>query len=124
MAFHKKREKNEELEEHAKCKKQNQNDTYFSPSYDYLVHSYYQISVESENIDVWWDAEELMDYFIRPEQFAKCLNAIQDLVNDLYFEPKRWKWELALIIAGSSLGDLGFIAVSVYGMIFIRNRRR
>lgn len=100
------------------------NDAYFAPSYDYLVHSYYQIYVESANTKVWRDAQESMDYFIRPEQFAKCFEAIQEVVNDLYFEPKRWKWDLALIIAGSSLGGLGFIAVSVYGLIFFRNRRR
>ncbi len=98
-------------------------DVYFAPSYDYLEHSYYQIYIESNDVKVWREAEESMNYFIRPEQFSKCLEAIQEVVNDLYFEPKRWKWELALIIAGSSLGGLGFIAVSVYGMLFIRRRR-
>ncbi len=99
-------------------------DAYLAPSYDYLVQSYYQISIDSDNVDVWREAEESMDYFIRPEQFAKCLDAIQEVVNDLYFKPKYLKWELALIIAGSTLGGLGFIAVSVYGIFFIRNRRR
>ena len=98
-------------------------DVYFAPSYDYLVHSSYQIYIESKSVQVWREAEESMDYFIRPEQFTKCIEAIQEVVNDLYFEPIRWKWELALIIAGSSLGGLGFIAVSVYGILFIRKRR-
>lgn len=99
-------------------------DVYLAPSYDYLVHSYYQIYIESNGIQVWREAEESMDYVIRSMQFAKCLEAIQEVVNDLYFEPTRWKWELALLIVGSSLGGLGFIACSVYGLIYFRNRRR
>ncbi len=99
-------------------------DAYFALSYDYLVHSYYQLYVESNSIKVWRDAEESTDYFIRPEQFAKCLEAVQEVVNDLYFEPKRWRWDLVLIIAGSSLGGIGLLAVSAFGLIFIRNRRR
>ncbi len=85
----------------------NIDDAYFAPSYDYLVHSYYQLYVESNSIKVWRDTEESTDYFIRPEQFAKCLEAVQEVVNDLYFEPNRWRWDLVLIIAGSSLGGIG-----------------
>lgn len=98
-------------------------DAYFAPGYDYYYNSYYQIFIDSKSTQEWRQAEEARETIIKPQQYAKCLEAITDCVSELYFTPKRWRWELFLIIAGSSLGGVGVVATSVY-LIFAYRRRR
>ncbi|NHK32706.1 MAG: hypothetical protein FK730_15255 [Asgard group archaeon] len=103
-------------------------DAYFSPGYDYYYQSYYQIAVKSIRsggewqVEEWRQIEECADFILRPIQYMKCLQAIKDRIDYLYFTPLRWKWDLFFIIAGSSLGGLGTIFGAIY--LFTRYRRR
>ncbi|MFW9923398.1 MAG: hypothetical protein ACFFDW_08965 [Candidatus Thorarchaeota archaeon] len=98
-------------------------DAYFTPGYDYLIHSYYQIFVDSMSTQVWKQVEEAKTNVIKPNQFSLCLNEITNVVSQLYFEPVRCKWEIALIISGSTLGGLSFFVFLGY-IIFAFRRRR
>ena len=95
---------------------------YFAPSYYYLEHSWYDILVESVGVNESRGADESMYYYIVSQQYTKCLQTIKDLVDNLYFEPIRWKWDLFFIIAGSSLGGFTVIAMAIY--VFSYKRRR
>ena len=96
---------------------------YFSPGYSVTDYSYYQIAIDSAGTDTWRSCEESDYFIIRPKQYEKCLQAIKDRVDYLYFTPLRWKWEIALIIAGSTAGGLGVVVGSLYMIAFIRRRR-
>lgn len=96
-------------------------DYYFAPSFDWLYHSWYDITIESVNVNESRGADESIDFHINPLQYAKCLQAIKDRVDTLYFEPIRWKWDLFFIIAGSTLGGFTVIAMAIY--VFSYKRR-
>lgn len=95
---------------------------YQAPDYDYYYSSWYYIEVESKSVQEWRSAEEAADYIIRPVAFSNCLQAIKDRVDNIYFEPLKWKWRLFFIISGSSLGGLGVLLYGVY--VFTYRRRR
>jgi len=98
-------------------------DLYQAPNYDYFWSSYYQIAISSSSIDEWRQAEECDDFVIRPRQFEYCLQAIKDLVDNISFAPKRWKWDLFFIISGSSLGGLGVLVGAFYVFTAFKRRR-
>ena len=97
---------------------------YQSPNFmvDYGWLSWYDIKIESKSVQEDRSAEEADDYIIRPVAFSNCLQAIKNLVDNIYFEPIKWKWRLFFIISGSSLGGLGVLLYGVY--VFTYRRRR
>ncbi|MCF2142979.1 MAG: hypothetical protein K9W42_04700 [Candidatus Heimdallarchaeota archaeon] len=98
-------------------------DYYRAPGYDYYYDSFYQIAIQSNGVDEWRQAEEAKAFVIKPEQFSKCLIAIKNRVDSLYFTPTHWKWELLFIIGGSILGGAGVLFVIVYFFMVFRRRR-
>jgi hypothetical protein len=97
---------------------------YYANSYDYYWLSYYQLYVQSRSVQEWRQAEECSDFVVKPEQYEKCLNLLKDTLTELSFAPKRFAWQMFLIIAGSSLGGLGVIITTVYLIFGFRRRRR
>ncbi|NHJ48195.1 MAG: hypothetical protein FK733_10450 [Asgard group archaeon] len=99
---------------------------YFSPGYDdiwdYYYESFYQIAIDSAETDEWRQCEESDDFIVRPVQYNRCLQAIKDRVDYLYFTPLRWRWDLFFIITGSSLGGLGVVFSAIYLLVFRRRR--
>ncbi len=97
---------------------------YQSPNFivDYGWLSWYDIKIESKSVQEDRSAEEADDYIIRPVAFSNCLQAIKKRVDNIYFEPIKWKWRLFFIVSGSSLGGLGVLLYGVY--VFTYRRRR
>jgi len=96
---------------------------YRAPGYDYLYDSFYQIAIKSQEVDEWRQAEEAKTFVVKPNQYAKCLAAIKNVVDNLYFAPLRWKWDLFFIIGGSILGGGGALFGLIYFIALIRRRR-